>query len=676
MNSNPNVPGFVVTPRPTSVQAAETPKGTLASPLIVAAIIICGLYFGREILIPIAIAVLLSFVLAPLVNLLRKIHLGRVFSILFAVLSATGLIAALATVIGIQVADLARDVPRYQTTISQKVENLRHGQVGRVMDYVANLNRAIYETSPEEEKKKADAAQATPAPAPPAEKPVIVEMKDRPPGPLQLAQTLLSPIVHPLATAGIVFVVLLFILIQREDLRDRMIRLAGSNDLHRTTVAMDDAARRLSRYFLGQVALNSAFGLVIGIGLWAIGVPSPVLWGILSAVMRFVPYIGAFLSALLPLAVAAGVDPGWGMVIATLLLFGIVEPIVGHVVEPLVYGHSTGLSPFAVMVSALIWTWLWGPVGLLLSTPLTVCLVVLGRHVESLEFLDVLFSDRAALTPVENFYQRILADDPDEAQEHAALILKESSLSAYYDQVALKGLELAARDSARGVLTPDQKAGIRRSITALVEELEEHEDIKAAESAKEAGSIASKGKDDANRVTDALAGQKAEPQDVPAQWRQDGAVMCISGRGFLDEPATAMVAQLLRKRGFGTRTVEFSDVARVHLAEFDPGPVQMVCIVSLAISGEPAHLRRLVQRLRRKIPGVPIAVGLWRADEAEPTMIERRKEIGADTHVGSVTDAVLEVMAVAEARNADEDASAWTEPKPTSPPPPLLAQPA
>ena len=267
---------------------------------------------------------------------------------------------------------------------------------------------------------------------------------------------------HPLATVGIVFVVLLFVLMQREDLRDRMIRLAGSSDLHRTTVAIDDAARRLSRYFVVQLALNAAFGIVIGVGLYVIGVPNPVLWAIFSALMRFVPYLGAVLSAILPMALAAAVDPGWNMMIAVAILFVILEPLTGQVFEPIFYGQSTGLSPFAVLVSALFWTWLWGPVGLLLSTPLTVCLVVLGRHVEHLEFLDVLFGDRPALTPVQNFYQRILAGDSEEVLGHAELILQQCALSSYYDEVVLKALELAARDAARGVLTARQKGAMRR----------------------------------------------------------------------------------------------------------------------------------------------------------------------------------------------------------------------
>ncbi|MGH1574400.1 AI-2E family transporter [Methylobacterium sp. P31] len=305
---------------------------------------------------------------------------------------------------------------------------------------------------------------------------MLVEVASTPPAPLEMLSTVLSPVMQPLATAGIVFVVLLFVLMQREDLRDRMIRLAGSRDLHRTTVAIDDAARRLSRYFVVQLALNASFGVVIGVGLYVIGVPNPVLWAIFAAVMRFVPYLGAFLAAILPMALAAAVDPGWNMMIAVAILFIVLEPLTGQVFEPIFYGQSTGLSPFAVLVSALFWTWLWGPVGLLLSTPLTVCLVVLGRYVDHLEFLDVLFGDRPALTPVQNFYQRILAGDPEEVLGHAELILQQCALSSYYDDVVLKALELAARDSARGVLTAGQKAAMRTALGELIADLSDRSD--------------------------------------------------------------------------------------------------------------------------------------------------------------------------------------------------------
>ncbi|MGU3361725.1 AI-2E family transporter [Methylobacterium sp. M6A4_1b] len=615
----------LVPPRPTRIPAAGTPTQALTSPIIVAALIMVGLYVGRDVLIPIAIAILLSFVLGPLVNLLRRWHFGRFLSVAASVLLALGTAAALATLIGVQLADIAKDVPRYRSTIERKIEGLNDTPAGRLAGYVASIGRTMHESHEEPKPEPKPESRANPAPP---EKAILVEVKERVPGPVTLAGTLLSPILHPLATIGIVFVVLLFLLMQREDLRDRMIRLAGSSDLHRTTVAMDDAAKRLSRYFLVQLGLNASFGLVVGIGLYVLGVPNPVLWGIFSALMRFVPYVGAFVSALFPLALAAAIDPGWSMVIGTLILFLILEPLVGHFIEPMLYGQSTGMSPFAVLVSALFWTWLWGPVGLLLSTPLTVCLVVLGRHVDKLEFLDVLFGDRPALTPVENFYQRILADDPEEAQEHADLILKSCSLTAYYDEVVVKGLELAARDAARGVLTTEQKNDIRASVGGLIEEMADRDDLRSD--------------------TEAKADPGApRPEPVPEAWRPAGTVLCVAGRSFVDESACAILAQLLAKRGIGARVVPFGDVARARIGAFDPGPARLVCIVSMAISGEPTHLRRLTERLRRTLPGACFVLGLWQADDAGLDTATRRRAVDADIHVSSLRAAVEAVVAAA-----------------------------
>ena len=243
-------------------------------------------------------------------------------------------------------------------------------------------------------------------------------------------------------------IVAIFILMQREDLRDRFIRLFGSTDLHRTTIAMDDAGQRLSRYFVSQLGVNACFGVVIGVGLWLIGVPSAALWGVLAGLLRFVPYVGPLLAAVAPLTLAAAVDPGWWTTIYVALLFVIIEPLTGYVVEPLLYGHSTGLSPMSVIVAAVFWTWIWGPVGLILSTPLTLCLVVMGRHVKSLEFFDVLLGDRPALSEVNRFYQRTLANDPDEALDQAEKMLADRSLVDYYDSVVAAGAE--ARRRRRG----------------------------------------------------------------------------------------------------------------------------------------------------------------------------------------------------------------------------------
>ena len=269
----------------------------------------------------------------------------------------------------------------------------------------------------------------------------------------------------------------IFILVRQEDLRDRLIRLFGSNDLHRTTLAIDDATQRLTRYFLTQAAINACFGLLIGVGLFFIGLPSPVLWGLLAALLRFVPYVGAITAAVLPVALAAAVDPGWSMALWTAGLFIVAEGVTGQILEPVLYGGSTGLSPTAVVIVAIFWSWIWGPIGLILSTPLTLCLVVLGRHVRRLEFFDVLLGDRPALTPVETLYQRLLAGDPDEVLEQADGLLKGRALSSYYDDIALKALRLVANDLSRGVLRPAQLEKVQDVMLGLIQDLEPHEDV-------------------------------------------------------------------------------------------------------------------------------------------------------------------------------------------------------
>lgn len=332
-------------------------------------------------LIPITLAVLLSFVLAPLVGLLRRLRLPDLPAVLLAVVLALGVIVGLGSLIGVQVADLAADAPRYAAAIQQKVEAVQGFAAGRMSGFVGGLGL------------QGRPAAGKGGPAGPADmaadslvgtgqKPIPVEVREAGATPLQIAQRVLSPVLNPIETTLIVLIVAIFFLLQRDDLRDRLIRLFGSGDLHRTTAALDDAARRLSRYFLSQLAINASFGVVVGAGLFLIGVPSAVLWGILGALLRFVPYVGAFIAASLPATLAAGVGPGWGMAFETAALFVAVETLAGQFVEPMVYGHSTGLSPAAVVVAAIFWTWLWGPIGLILSTPLSLCLVVLGRHVQ------------------------------------------------------------------------------------------------------------------------------------------------------------------------------------------------------------------------------------------------------------------------------------------------------
>ncbi len=622
---------------------AAKPDADVASPVTADAsrgmtlfvMIVATLYFGKEVLVPVTLALLLAFVLAPLVGLLRHLRLGRVPSVLLAVLTAVGLVLALGSVIGSQIAQLTTNLPQYATTIEQKVDKVRDATIGRLSRLTGKIgSHADAPAANTPPSQSSSSPQGTPAPA---------EQGQPTASPLELARRFLSPILSPLATFGIVFVVAIFALLQQDDLRDRLIRLFGSNDMHRATVAIDDGGRRLSRYFLTQLSINTGFGCVIGIGLFFIGVPNPVLWGILSALLRFVPYVGSFIAVVLPFGLAAAVDPGWSTPLWTLGLFVVAEGVTGQIIEPLVYGHSTGLSPFSVIVAAIFWSWLWGPIGLILSTPLTLCLVVLGRHVDRLEFLDVLLGDTPALTPPESFYQRILAGDPDELQDEAERTLKERSLSTYYDEVALKGLQLAANDSQRGVLSRGKLDRVKTTIKALVAGLAGYDDVQPSPKAaqpddSEVAPAPERRQLPNNPSPDGTAPPKT---DLPPAWQGNAPVLCVAGRGPLDEAASAMLVQLLGKHGLGARLAPYEAVSRDRVETLDVSGVAMVCMSYLDISGSPAHLRYLMRRLRQRLPkGTPILVGLWPTQDAALTDKTIQVEIGADYFTSSLRDAV------------------------------------
>ena len=587
----------------TKVPAVELPSQNSLMTLAVAVVVIAALYFAREVLIPITLAVLLSFVLAPIVERLRRLGLWRVPAVFVAILLTLGVIVVLGGIIGAQVAQLASRAPAYTHTIQHKVDVVR-GFTTKELNAIANrLSRGMPPPAqPETAPKSAD--------APPPPVPVEVHQPDR--TPLQLAEELAGPVLGPLGSVGIMLVVAVFILMQMEDLRDRMIRLFGSGDLHRTTVAMDDAAARLSRYFLTQLALNAGFGVVVTAGLFVIGVPSPALFGIIAALFRFVPYIGAVGAASLPLLLAAAVDPGWSMAAETAAMFVVIEAVTGQIIEPLAYGHSTGLSPVSVVVSAIFWTWLWGPVGLILSMPLTLCLVVLGRHVQHLQFIDVILGDQPALTPAESFYQRMLSDDADEALDQAELYLRDHPLSEYYDEVALRGLQMAANDLVRGVLTPAQLSNIQDAVSEVVVDLADHDD----------------------------AGDRVETAEGTPP-----TVLCVGGRGPLDEAACAMLAQILAKRGLNARVVPHDAVARGTIEGLDVSGVGMVCVSYIEAAGSLSGLRYLTRRLKQRAPGTPILVGLWQAERGLVDEERQKSVIGADHYVTSLRSAVAACIA-------------------------------
>jgi predicted PurR-regulated permease PerM len=627
--------------RPAPIPAAQTPRTTSLLTLGTSVVVIAGLYFGRSVLIPITLAVLLSFLLAPLVELLHRLRMPDFLAALLAVALALGTIVGLGGLIGTQVANLTGQVPRYASTIETKIATVQQFASSRFDAIMRGVGRPFHAAPTQRSSPGTPPAQPANNSDNSEPQPVPVEVHQPPSSAMQLAEQVVEPLINPLAALAIVFVVSTFILAQREDLRDRMIRLFGASDLHRTTVAMDEAAHRLSRYFLAQLAINMAFGAIIGTALYCIGLPSPLLWGIIAMLLRFLPYIGAPLAAVLPLLLAAATSPGWASVVWTAVLFGGLESIMGQVVEPLVYGHSTGLSPFAVVVAAIFWTWLWGPIGLILSTPLTLCFMVLGRHVDRLEFLDILLGDRPALQPDESFYQRMLAGDPDEAGEQAEQFLKDAPLSRYYDEVAVPGLRRATIDAARDALSAQQLERVLESAYTLIEELVD----------------------------------EAKPEAAFTEPRQadPGIVLCVAGRGPLDEAAARMLAQLLGERGIAAHAVPYQAISRSELPALQARGIPMLCLCYLDLEGGISHVRYLLRRLRRVLPDLPMLVGIW--PQGAPALHDERMRaaIGADHYVTSLQEAV-EACAVV-ARRGEPAASPPMQSQPDAQPPQPASEP-
>jgi predicted PurR-regulated permease PerM len=584
--------------KPVSAPELKTLAGVAVGTLVIAA-----LYFGQQVLIPITLAVMLSFVLSPVVNMLQRLRLWRAPAVMLTVLAALGVLGLVGTLIGSQAASLTANAPQYAQTIEAKVQGVQGYAVSRLASISKELGSGR-QSGPRHGAATPTGAGATPGNG--QRRPIPVEVVQGSTSPFTIAKTVLEPILGPLETTVIVLIVAIFVLMQKEDLRDRFIRVFGSSDLHRTTRALDDAGQRLSKYFLSQLAVNACFGVVIGLGLWAIGIPSPAMWGIMAGLLRFVPYIGSFLAAVPPAALGAAVDPGWGMTLEVVALFAVIEPLTGYVVEPLLYGHSTGLSPVSVIVSAIFWTWLWGPIGLIMSTPLTLCLVVMGRHVKSLEFFDVLLGDRPALTPVESFYQRILANNPDEALAQAETLLTDRPLVAYYDGVVLEGLKLAVEDEARGTIDAAGATRMTRSMLSVINDL-----------------------------------QSYAPRDAAAT--APGRVICVAGHGVFDEAVTAMLVQLLGQRGIDARSVADAAVSRETIATLDVTDVAVIAISYLEVTGSPARLRYLIRRLRARAPAARIVVGLWPQGEAALSDTAIQHALGADHYAGSLGQAVDQI---------------------------------
>jgi predicted PurR-regulated permease PerM/GAF domain-containing protein len=615
-------PAPVPPPSPPALQPAGSPILT-AGGIVLA---IAGLYFGRDLFVPFALAILLSFSLTPLVNWLRRWRLPRIAAVLVAVTLAFILIAGIAFVVGRQLVQLANNLPAYQTTITDKIRSLQAsapggGIVDKVTTTIQDVGKQISGEKPPDN---------VPAQTPGSrlgsgtvQEPVTVRLEAPQAKPLEIIQTVVGPLLAPLATAGLVVIFVIFVLLEREDLRDRFIKLAGAGDLQKSTQAINDAAARVSRYLLMQLVVNLTYGIPIGIVLYFIGVPNALLWGLLAAVLRFIPYLGPFLAALFPIALAIAVGPGWTMLFWVVGLFLVAELISNNVIEPWLYGSSTGLSSLAIIMAAIFWTSLWGPVGLFLATPLTVCLVVIGRYVPQLEFLGVLLGSDPVLAPEERLYQRLLAGNLEEAVEMAEGYVDEHSSCEFYDNVAIPSLRLAENNRQRSTTDTNYRRLVADTAICVVREVEDH----VRENATSGDEVA----------TD-------EDRAPPAREHLPSSVLCLAGRTELDRAAAEMMAQVLEEQGIGARVLPPIAVSQGALGQLDLQGVDVVCLSYLHPQPQ-AYARYICRRLRRRAPHMKLIVCCWNLAPATEQPDDLKKQMTADAVFASLAACVEQVNA-------------------------------
>ena len=584
------------------VTAAASAEGVTwrdrAQAVIAGGVILTLLYLGQDVLIPLTLAVMLSLLLSPLVQLLRRIRLGQVGSVFTAVLIFVLVVSAITGVLGTQVVRLASGMPQYEETLQQKLQTLDEATLGRLNALTSAASRLVdrHTTAPPPETRRGRSRGLVPSNEPIP----VVQVRDARTEPLQIVQRVLSSLWRPAETAGIVFVVLVFVLLDHEVLRDRLIRLAGGH-IRVTTLALNDAGERLSRFFVSQFAVNAGVGVAVGVGLWSIGLPHATLWGTLAATLRFVPYVGVWIAALSATALAFVLVPGWTLAASTLGLFLVVELIAGQLVEPNLYGHTTGLSPLSVVVAAIFWSALWGPMGLILSTPLTLCLVVAGRHFKALEFLDVLLGDTEALTLPQKFYQRALSGDSEEILRNARAFLKHDSLAEYCDRVLMPALHLTLLDYEIGAIGSEQQGRIRDVIVKVVARLDGRPPSRrllrrtARESVLERQGPGRALRHHREQRTGIWQGPLAVPP---------GSVMvCLSLGSPADDLAAELLVRILQDQRLDARNFSIHELRTDLPAETTPGAVAIVFLVSAYPNLERERSGAIAEQVRAKVPG-------------------------------------------------------------------------
>ena len=598
--------------------------------LIAFMLAVAALYFGRQVFIPLALAVVLSFLFTPFVSVLERIRFRRVPAVLTVMVLAFALIGTVSWAVATQLVEIMRDLPDYKANLDTKIQSLQASKGGTLSKATATVQALSKELAAVPGEISGHVQDKESGAARPA-RPISVQVAAPPSNLVQDLRALLGPLAGPIETASIVVIFTVFMLVKREDLRNRAIRLAGRRQLNLMTQALDDAGHRLSRYLLLQCLVNAGYGFLFGMALHFVGVPHALLWGVFGALLRFVPYVGTLLAASLPVAMALAVFPGWQHVGLTFGAFLVLELTVSNIVEPMLYGAHTGISPLAILVAAVFWATLWGPVGLILSTPLTVCLMVLGRYVPQLKFLEIVLGDEPVLPPEQQFYQRLLAMDQEEARAIAEAHLKERPLVSLYESVFVPALRLAEQDDQVKGLDDDARRFLFQSTKELIEDL-------------------------GDRLADQpAAGTPGEANQQPEQTQVGEAsakIACIPARNGPDELVAMMLTQLLRHAGYQVQELNSADVEQA-LAAASKREFQVLCVSSLPPFAVP-QARSLCKRLQARDPSLPIVVGLW---NFEGGAVAARERLGAGSSTliaTTLSDALTQVRQLADSASAVE----------------------
>ena len=568
-----------------------TERKSLTGPLLVLALflsVVATLRYAQEFFLPLVLAGLLSFLLSPLVRRLERWRIGRVGAVLMTAALAFVMIGGLTYLVTSQFLDLARSLPKYRSNLIARVGSLKTNKSNPLRIAVETISEVTAALNKPEDTASAPTSTDKTRPA----RVEVVQTAES--GSIQMLMGVLYPVVGPLANSFVVIVIVIFMLMAGTDLRDRVIHLIGRGRLRVTTQALDEVGQRISRYLRAQVMVNASFGIAIGTGLYFIGIPNAVFWGLLGMVLRFLPYIGAWIAAALPLALAIAIFESWTQPLLTIGLFVIVELVVANVVEPWLYGASTEISPLAVVVSALFWTWLWGGVGLVLATPLTVCLAVAGKYLPGLAFLDLLMGDKPSIATGDRLYQRLLALNEEEASEIIEKHTREQSALSAFDDAVLPALRNIEADFRAGVLSDDARGEACQILRQIISDL-------------------------------------PVPSPTPeAATMETAMILCIPASHEGDELAALMLAHVLAESGVAASVLSSKLLAGESVEQAVALAPPIVCISSLPPVSTIAA-RALCKRLRARLPSARIVVGLWQPDDVEFTARrERLAKAGAD----------------------------------------------